>query len=333
MKASLMEGAAPQPTEESARMSRPQFWGVLAIALTLFLFEAGPIWRHPWDMELLNRAIFWSYVAIPLLVIGCLAWSRRLTPRVFIVDTLVLVLVKYTCTFAFALVLWELTPFPSKAHQAELPHGARSTAVELAPAATRIDPAKTGAVSGLVTDAAGRPLEGALVWIAGGLEDYVFAAPSTPVTLARADVAAPSPLTVVQVNQPILARSEDGRLHTLIAVRDGKTLFNTPLLASGEPSHASFREAEGLVTLRCNVHQGGSEAEAQILVVGHPFFTRTDASGRFALHGVPAARVQLAATLDGRPGAERAVDITPQGNAELTLAFDAPQGALAATLR
>jgi len=300
-------------------MSRAQLGGALATAFALFLFEAGPIWRHPWDMELLNRAIFWSYLAIPLLVIGCLAWSRRLSARAFLVDTLVLTLVKYTCTFGFALVLWELTPFPAPVHQAASPRGARTTAVESMPAATPIDPAKTGSLSGTVVDVAGHPIAGALVWIAGGLEDYVFAAPSTPVAIARADVAVIPPVAVVQVHQPVLARSADGKLHTLIAVKDGRTLFNTPLLPSGEPSRVSFREAEGLVTLRCNVHQDTSEADGQILVIGHPFFTRTDESGRFAFHGVPAERVKLAAAIGGRPGQELTADVVAGGETKVTL--------------
>lgn len=338
MKTSLVEGPNDPRAEEPARMSRAQFWSVLGLAFALFLFEAGPVWRHPWDMELLNRAIFWSYVVIPLLVIGCLAWSKRLSLRVFVVDTLVLTLIKYSCTFAFALVLWEVTPFPVQAHTASAPRGASVLVAEPAPATTPIDPAQTGAVGGSVTDAAGRPLAGALVWIAGGLDAYVFAPPSVPVSIANADAGMSSPLAIVQANQQILAHSANGKLHTMIAVKDGKTLFNTPLLPSGDPSRVSFREPGGLVTVHCNVHPG--EAEGKILVLGHPFFTRSDENGRFAFRGVPAGRVQLATHSDGRYGREQAVDVTPGGDVKVTLAVatasasvSAPRAALEATLR
>lgn len=300
-------------------MSRPQLAFVLAIAFTLFLFEAGPIWRHPWDMDLLNRAIFWSYVAIPLLVIACLVWSKHLSFRAFVVDTLALTLVKYTCTFAFALVLWEVTPYPTPVHTAAHPAVARAMAVEQAPSVTPLDPARTGGVTGTLIDADGHAVPGALVWIDRGLEDFVFAPPKVPVSIARAEVEVASPVTVVQANQPILARSTDGKLHTLVAVKDGRTLFNTPLLASGEPSHVSFREAEGLVTLHCNVHPGSSEAAAQILVLGHPFFARTDENGRFELRGVPAGHVKLATNLGGRPGPEQSVDVTPGRETKVSL--------------
>jgi hypothetical protein len=141
-------------------------------------------------------------------------------------------------------------------------------------------------------------------------------------------VTAISAVAVVQVNQPILARSADGKLHTLVAMKDGKTLFNTPLLPSGEPSHASFREAEGLVTLRCNVHPGASEAEGQILVIGHPFFARTGDDGRFGLHGVPAGRVKLATVSGGRTGDERAFDVIAGGETTVTLSLGAATAAV-----
>jgi hypothetical protein len=317
MKPSLTAGATVPDADPPARMSRAQLGGALAVALTLFLFEAGPVWRHPWDMDLLNRAIFWSYLAIPPLVIACLAWSKRLSIRAFIVDTLALTLIKYTCTFAFALVLWELTPFPANHHEAASPHGARTTAVESIPAATAIDPAKTGSLRGTVTDVDGRPLAGALVWISGGLEDHVFAAPRAPVTIDRADEAGISPVAVAQVNQPILARSADGKLHTLVAVKDGRTLFNTPLLPSGEPSHVSFREAEGLVTLRCNVHRAASESEGQILVIGNPFFATTGDDGRFAFSGVPAGRVKLAASIGGQTGPDLPAEVVAGGDTQM----------------
>ncbi|MEP7120906.1 MAG: carboxypeptidase-like regulatory domain-containing protein [Byssovorax sp.] len=324
----LSTAGSPLPdADPPARMSRAQLGLALAVAFTLFLLEAGPVWRHPWDMELLNRAIFWSYVAIPLLVIGTLAWSKRLSVRAFVIDALTLTLLKYACTFAFSLVLWEITPFPAPVHQAASPQGARTLAVESAPAATPIDPAKTGTLTGTATDAAGHPIAGALVWISGGLEDYVFAVPSAPVRIARAGSTEIPPVAVVQVNQPILARSADGKLHTLVAVKDGRTLFNTPLLPSGEPSHVGFREAEGLVTLHCNVHPGAAEAEGQILVLGHPFFTRTDEQGRFELHGVPAGRMKIATAGSGRPAAEQAVELEPGGATTVTLTLPAPTAA------
>jgi hypothetical protein len=71
--------------------------------------------------------------------------------------------------------------------------------------------------------------------------------------------------------------------------------------------------------VHCNAHQGSGEAEGQVLVVGHPFFTWTTGGGRFALRGVPAGRVQLAAYADGRRWPEKAIDVAPGGAMRTTL--------------
>src|SRR5207344_399883 len=49
---------------------------VLALALAVFAFAAGPVWRHRWEP---NAAILWSYAVIPPAVFA--AFLRRGTPR------------------------------------------------------------------------------------------------------------------------------------------------------------------------------------------------------------------------------------------------------------
>src|SRR4051812_20328325 len=94
------------------RMSRTQFWGSFAVLVGLFLLIEGPIWSHPWDISAVNHAILLSYLPIPLLVAGCLLWSRRLGWVSFFLDTLSLTLVKYSATFFFALCMWAWAPEP-----------------------------------------------------------------------------------------------------------------------------------------------------------------------------------------------------------------------------
>lgn len=302
---------------ELRRMSRPQFWGVLALALAMFLFETGPIWRHPWDMSRLNQAIFWSYVAIPLLVIGCLAWSRRLSLRALFLDVLELTLLKYVCTFAFALVLWEVTPAPARPAAAPPHHQPVESEPAIAP--TKIDPASTGVVEGTVVGADGRPAAGAVVFVSAGLEGYVFAPPAEPLELANGGAGMVPRAAVARVGQRLAARSADGRLHTLVASRGGETLFNMPLLSSGEPSHTKVRDGEGVVTIRCNAHRGSDEIEGHLLVLAHPFFARSDEGGRFRLNGVPAGRLQVAVWRDGLKTAGEPIDLAAGGSGAVRL--------------
>lgn len=276
------------------RLTSRQFWGCLALSVTIFVFSTGPVWRHPWDVGVLNYAIFVSYIPIPLLVIACLAWNRTLSLRGFFLDTLVLTLIKYSITFSLALGLWIVAPEPEGLQVA---HGARFpvTMTEPAPTPSIINAAETGSLSGVVTDASGRPAEGALVFIASGLEKLVFAAPEEPLLLENNGTGISPRVAVARLRQPIQAKSTDGHLHTFIASRDGTALFNTPLLPSGTWTSVGLRDA-GLLTVHCSVHQHAkTEAAAHLAVLDHPFYGFTGADGRFRFNAVPAASLRVTA--------------------------------------
>jgi hypothetical protein len=307
-------GVDPRASEdqELPRMSRVQVGGTIVIAFGLFLFVSGPIWRHPWDFERFNRAVFWSYAPIPLLVFASLLWSRRLTARAFFLDALTITLVKYSATFLFALVLWEVLPMPAAAPL--LSHRSTNPPADIEPAIlpTVIDPGKTGSVAGSVTDVDGLPVARALVFVSAGLENHAFAPPAQPLELSNPGTGVVPGIAVAQTGQTIMARSTDGHLHSLVATQAAGTLFNTPLLGNGEPSHLRFREIAGVVTLHCNVHDG-AEHEGHLLVLAHPFFTWTDSEGRFRMEGVPSGHLRIAALYGGRSSREAEIDLAPGG--------------------
>ena len=297
-------------------VSRAQFWGSFAASLVVFFFVTGPVWRNAGDIFALDGAIFWSYGAIPLLIGGCLLWSRRFTLRGFLLDSLALAVLKYVVTNMIAVVLWATIAPPRAAATApHLPPPAASPEAPIVP--TPIDPAQTGALEATVADAHGQPVAGALVYVSAGLTGYVFAAPAEPLVLEHGPEGVSPALAVVQVGQRIEGRSTDGRMHTLVANRDGAALFNVPLLASGAPTPVRVREAHGMTVLRCNVHPG--EPTSRLLTLAHPFFGRTDAAGRALLVGVPAGRVSVAAAgMDGSAG-EEAVVITAGAKREVRI--------------
>jgi hypothetical protein len=297
-------------------VSRAQFVGSLAACVALFLFVRGPLWRHAGDIGTLDGAIGWSYGAIPLLVGGCLLASRRWSLRGFLLDTMALTLVKYVVTCSIAIALWAtVAPVPS-ASAAVKPRRAPAGA-EQAIVPTPIDPAQTGSVRATVVDPAGRPLAGALVFVAAGLDDHVFAPPSEPLVIEHGPQGITPALAVAQVGQRIEARSTDGHMHTLVAGRPGEVAFNVPLLASGAPTSTRLRDAEGLLSLRCNVHPG--EPEGRLLTLAHPFFARSDAEGHVTLAGVPAGRLQIGAA-HGERGAGRAtIDLHAREDADVQI--------------
>jgi hypothetical protein len=303
-------------------VSNRQFWGCLAVSLTVFVFATGPLWRHASDIGRLDTAIYWSYGIIPLLIGGCLLWSRRFHVRGFLLDTLALTVTKYVLTASVAIILWATGGDPQRV--AAAPHPAVAAAKESAATPTVLDPARTGRLSVEVVDAAGRPVAGAHAYVARGLEGFVFAPPRAPVTLVNDGSGVTPALAVAQTGQPIEGRSTDGRLHTLVVRREGAALFNVPLLSSGAPTLVHPTDASGLATVRCNVHPNG-EKESLVLLVTNPFHGRTDASGEVSWTGVPAGSLVVAAILDdGRSSREATVEIGAGATAHARLVVSGP---------
>jgi len=313
---SSKDSASSEDSPSVGRLSRAQFWGILAMVLLVFVFSEGAVWWHPWDMALLNGAIWYSYFPIPLLVAVGLAVNKTLGLRGWFLDVLSLTFLKYGITFSFALVLWAVAPVP--VHEVASPRAAEASTAspENLPAPTPIPAEKQASMTGAVIDRATRtPVEGALVFIEDGLRDYVFAPPNEPVRLENEGRGIAPLVSAAALNQVIEARSTDGRLHTLVATRGGDVLFNLPLIRSGVWNHAVVRDAPGETALRCTVHQGAqAEPEARMHLLAHPFFATTGPDGRFRFEGLPPGRLTLTAETAERRSST-AVELEP-GEAE-----------------
>lgn len=315
--------AGAEPLETVPKLSRAQLAACLGLGVALFLFVLGPIWRRAWDFSVVNAAIFYSYLPLPLAVAACLACSRKLGLASFFLETLKVTLLKYSLTFAIALVMWSVVdpppPIPRVRRFGHL--FARRDAPPPPPEPTPLDPASTGAIRGVVVGATNEPVEGALARIASGLEAYVFAPPDAPVSLENDGARIAPALVAAQTHQPIRARSADGRLHTFVAhSASGDALFNVPLLREGTYSSVMVREPYGEARAHCTVH-GAAERPATLVVSGHPFFATTGPDGAFRFEGVPAGRVVLVASDASGARAEAAADVPARGEASVRLVF------------
>jgi hypothetical protein len=291
------------------RLSRLQFWGIFAFAVAMFLFSTGPVWRNAWNMSVLNTAILWSYLPLPFLVAGALAYRRALGFKAFFLDVLELTLLKYSTTFGIALVLWSVYPPPAEPVASATPHAEAKPAAP-PPKPTVLDPARLGTLKGTVSDASG-PVAGALVSVSG-LEDIVFAPPAAPLVLVNDGSGITPRLAGAMVGQKIEARSSDGRLHTLVATANKAAVFNVPLLPAGVARTLEVAEPHGLMELRCTVHPG--EPHTFVGVFANPFFALTDADGRFSFEGVPAGALKVSVSRDGH-AKDATADVTVEGRA------------------
>src|SRR5438045_2587826 len=99
--------AVPRP--ELPRLTRAHRVAILAICVALFLFARGPIWLHPFSPD---ASILWSYAPIPFLVVAALLVEKKLRFASVLVETILLVILKFGITAAVLVSLWMWLPQP-----------------------------------------------------------------------------------------------------------------------------------------------------------------------------------------------------------------------------
>jgi plastocyanin len=173
-------------------------------------------------------------------------------------------------------------------------------------------PAWPAALSVTVTDAAGKPLEGAVVTVS------VAGAPKTAAPGAAAEMTQQkrqfSPRTlVVQAGTSVHFPNLDTVRHHVYSFSPVKP-FELKLYA-GTPSAPVLFDKAGVVVLGCNIHD---RMTGWIVVVDTPYFAKSDASGQARIEvpdGEHLVRVSHPQQADGsapferrmRPGAPLAV--------------------------
>jgi hypothetical protein len=268
-------------------------------AMTLFFVLGGPLWEHPFDID---ANVWWSYAAIPPLVVLLLVWERRLGWTGFLLDTFGLVLLKFATTYVIAALAWYLGGEPPSRPPPTYP-----SASPRAPAiySDLPDPAHAATVTGVVRDPEGQPIADALVVVERGFST-TYAPPAQPLRLEGSAQGFSPRAAALAAGQELVIASADGRLHTA----HGGAL-NYPAVP-GRPSQVHFDRSLGVMLYGCQVHS--SEPASALVVTSHPFATRTDTGGAFSLRGLPPAELELLA-LDPDLRVGRAKVSAPSGGA------------------
>ena len=307
--AAPVQPEAPQRTESPWLLRGWEIVAIVALCLVIFLGLLGPAWEGTYDVD---RAVLVSYLPIPPLVLAFLLYRGRLRLRSFLVGSFVVACAKFGITAIIvigALVLWGpgRSPFTTSAPVNEV-----VAAVEAPP--TPIPAGSTGEIHGEVVDASGQPVASAIVYIRSGLEAFHFAPRPDAMHLTGSAAGMNHPPVVVQAGQPLRLRSTDGTLHTLAGLdADRRVRFHLPLLwGEGAPT-VEIDHPIGEVTARCSVHAHlHNEADTRVVVLHHPYFTRTDHQGRFTLAKVPGdTELELAVALPEGDGPALSLPLLP----------------------
>jgi hypothetical protein len=276
----------------------PVYSLLLLVSVALFVFWGGPFWRAAANESHLPRFVASYLLVIPLTAAALLTY-RRLTWARQITATATLWGLKLLITAALYIAI-PRSPSNVLAPAHDTRHGVPAHAVA---AGTEYAPARTGFAAGTLQGRVSRggvPVEGAVV---------LLVAPPSGAALheaKRVELTIPGPgarAEVLRSHDEMVATNTDGRLHTLHFVRDGRTVRNEPL-PGGSSARPIAAPEPGIYDIRCDNHPG---EHARLVVVDHPYVTRTDAAGRFELRGVAAAEV-VVRVLDGvGAGQQRAV--------------------------
>jgi hypothetical protein len=193
---------------------------VVGLALLVFAFVEGPVWRHAWNPD---ASILWSYAVVPALVLVFLARSHRLRLGTFLSETLVLCVFKFGISAIALIGLWSLSAPPGVPRDERLSVWIRPPGTSLKGETREVEARRPSLL------------------------------PSTTVEIGGGKIV-PAAIALVPA-MPIAFQSSDGRLHSLeLVASDGSVRANVPVLASGSPRTLSFEEISRASALRCAVH-------------------------------------------------------------------------------
>jgi plastocyanin len=171
--------------------------------------------------------------------------------------------------------------------------------------------AGAGPVEVRVTDAAGRPLPHAVVFLESR-EARAALKPAAGVEIAQASRQFTPQVTVVPVGTSVTFPNRDTVRHHVYSFSTTKK-FEIKLYV-GTPTAPVVFDQPGIAVLGCNIHDNMA---AWVVVVDTPYVARTGADGRATLPQVPPGNYRLrtwhAGLPPGAPAADSAlkVDVAP----------------------
>lgn len=287
--------------DEKKLLSRGELFWVIALVLPIFFFEGGPIWRHAFQID---AAVYWSYAPIPLLVSAFLLRRRAWSLGGFLASTTIALAVKYMITTGVAFALWSVAGEPPPIEKPPLVPVVVASRTVVPKRSLEGVPRRT--IEGTVVDEDGAPVEGAWIYVDG---DFGLAEESSidPVEIRVEDHHFTPNLTIVRRSQPLIFRSAytrgDRGLHTVRGVSsDGSPAFHYPLVPGKEPAPVRVAYASGRIELSCAVHEKAKvDRRGAVIILDHPFFTRSATGGYFRLENIPEpASAPIAYGEDGR---------------------------------
>ena len=218
------------------------------------------------------------------------------------------------------------------------------------PGALRVDPAKTGNVTGRIIFAGTQPpaaplpmasdpacvkansgglsaetylvrdggLDNVFIYVKDGLGNYYFDVPTEPVKLDQVGCRYVPHVFGARVGQPIEISNSDDTLHNVHAMPDVNREFNFGQHFKGMKNTEVFTAREVMVPFKCDVH-GWMTSYGGIL--DHPYFAVSANGGRFELKGLPPGTYTVEAWHEKIPAQTQSVTVGDKETKDISFTF------------
>jgi plastocyanin len=150
-------------------------------------------------------------------------------------------------------------------------------------------------------------LPNAFVYVKSGLEKFVFATPTDPVTLDQKGCMYHPHVLGLMVGQPLKILNSDETNHNIHPMPHDNREWNLSQGPNAPPLVRKFWHPEAMIQVKCNQHPW---MRADIGVVSNPFFYVTGEDGSFTLKGMPPGNYTLEAWTGLGGGAGQTQDVT-----------------------
>jgi plastocyanin len=163
-------------------------------------------------------------------------------------------------------------------------------------------------------------LKNVFIYVKDGLGEYNFAVPTEPVVMDQAGCMYKPHVFGIQVGQTMKILNSDPLLHNLHTLPEKNRSANFAMPKQGDERDQSFRVAEVMMKIKCDVHPWMSSYAG---IVDHPFYSVSDESGVFDLSQLPAGTYEIEAWHEEYGVATQTVTVTDGEQVALDFDFGA----------
>jgi plastocyanin len=127
-------------------------------------------------------------------------------------------------------------------------------------------------------------LQNAFVYVKSGLEAYAIKIPSVPAILDQRGCRYIPHVLGIVAGQTLRILNSDKTLHNVHPLSSNNPQWNDSQMPGGAPREHIFSKPELLLPIACNQHPW---MKMYVNIVQNPFFSVSDAQGKFEIRGLP----------------------------------------------